>query len=1579
MTMKKKLLGLLLCASLLMQLLPLQALADSTISSVSVQIEWPYAYCNPQYAIKCYSSDYHLKQGADTVWWYDETAKESIYKDDVKPFVKGHTYTVYMWLETADGYKFSYNGTRHSVTARVNGQTATVSKAYEQDKYRVIQVSLSFKALKEGVAYVDLEIPAFYAGDKPAAASSIVRDPEGIYDHTPFYVNEAQGGAEYISGAYRDFVKGVAWYDRTTNTGMNAAAVFQRGHRYSVTVALQVNPAYYGFWADLDPAFHGTARVNGDENVSVQSNALDPNTYIFVTYDFPDPVTQKILFADVTNVKTPLGGETSAYTAEVVSPGYSVSGFTSTGSEGVALSGYHGGVRWYDETLKQIMKDTDVFLPGRQYSVRVILEADSGFLFPVGTAGYDLAAQTINGADAQIVTQSFAVPSGDFARYLVLEYRFSPAGAQTVSSFAVQDVTLPRAGQSPSYGGLSVTGDGCDVYTSHNKESAGVYHGVQWLLGGKAMKSGDVFEAGKDYTVKVWVTAERGYEFDPKAAGTVNGQPAAIAFGDTYGWASAAVLFHCSNELLTDISVDFAPPEGGRTPTYQPDNVLTPDCVVKDVTGGGYQHGVAWFDRTTNEYLEPDDVFVKGHAYSVFAVMGPDTGYEFAVSGGQSAVSCTINGLTVEPESADPRHELTLRYDFPEPCGGIRVSLVQVTIRQPQAGLEADRAPQVPADAPYAATPSYLGYTGGVQWFDVTDNAVLNPGTPFVKGHLYEARILLDALDGYEFDTAGASPAVMATVNGAVAAVTDLAANSPRDRIRLVYAFPDPAEPIYATAVSLNIAAPVHGEAFDFAPSSLTGAVTIDKSHAEEGYTDGVAWYDEDAKTWLKPGDTALGGGRYLLYIAVKAEPGYELTDPLEQARINGDDVNSYEAEGTCFLATELLAPYIVIDPVTVTDVAAPWADAKPVFEASVPENADYTVREVQWWDYKAGDRMGPEATFTAGQRYDLVVILTPKPGCAFDEVSAAKLLNGEAVSFTLAANGELRLEKTYYAEVNTVKTVAVMLPQPSGGQTPVQAADVAVPKDAGFRCSKVVWYDETDKTSDFTAFTNGHTYTVTVTLDADWGAAFAPEAELTALLNAAAAEIVSLDSKTCTIRAQLVCKAIVSSFDAAMTGYDPGASDKDVIFSVPEDAPYEIAKVEWTDLETPALVEGEVYNVRIDLIPKEGFEFSAIWDEEYLRYLPTDDVMGSLDGRVCWASVFNGEDARHHITLDCGLPPCGKTILDNIEVSGLPAPAAGLTLLQYRSSTFVTLPEDAHYLYDDIACFDTEEKTFLENDDVFVLDRVYTVCVAVKAEDGYAFPANYNVWQKAYWTEGVMGKLNGELTDVGNLPGTDGRYSAIVASDMTAREPFVPAIDLTGPAKLKAGEKAPFALTVPADALYDLLSVSWRDVTAGSWLSDGDVFVGGHEYDLVVQARVRSPYTFWVVETDGETVPNVAVTWNGKDEGWAEALSGNPITTHLMVRLSFTCPGGDEPDDPVSFTKVTLTDGTIHFGLTAAPESGSRVCAAAYDKSGRMTAVVFADPSADSIALKPSDGETVRLYLLDGNNAPVCAPASPE
>ena len=549
------------------------------------------------------------------VRWID--AQTDAVLDPSDTFAKGHTYTVQVRLKPATSSDIIYDGeSMPPYGAKVNGQDA-----------KWVKLSGDLAA----ISYTFAMIPE----DKPVGTAAITGVVAPMIGMTPNYdlTLEADG---CVFGDYNDsgWVKGIGWAEKGESVLMKPDDVFEVGHTYQVVVALALKSGYYFF--DDAHALAAEVTING----FAPTDRIDYDwDYVAFVYEFP-----KLLFAipslNISDIDAPEAGAKPDYEAALSATGCGIN----------TLAGDRNGIAWHDVTAGQAVGPDEAFIAGHAYSVSVTLQALRNFTFR-NADGTPATKATIDGAPAA----DFVAMDEDKA---VVSFVF-PAVPRTAGPVAITELDAPAAGKTPDYD-VTVTGEGAAA-NSFN-EPGGVKNGVLWVDEGAGMyMSPDaVFEAGRIYTVRVFVNPTEGYTFfegeEFATAATINGETAEAHRYETptgayfsYTFPTLPAAEEPAIKLIDKVDIAIKAPEVGQNPSYVA-TLSGTDCHPEPVETEFWHGGVRWDIVEIGMPMAADGVFAAGD-YQVVISLIADEGRTFFGEDGKAQTAFTVNGKSVETMS----------------------------------------------------------------------------------------------------------------------------------------------------------------------------------------------------------------------------------------------------------------------------------------------------------------------------------------------------------------------------------------------------------------------------------------------------------------------------------------------------------------------------------------------------------------------------------------------------------------------------------------------------------------------------------------------------------------------------------------------------------------------------------------------------------------------------------------------------------------------------------------------------------------------------------------------------------------
>lgn len=348
-----------------------------------------------------------------SIIWYDLTDSKYIYQNDA--FLENHKYDACIVLRTNDdGYYFkNENGTKTKVTGTLNGSTAQTASYASNSVVNCICVNYEFSEL----TYTSISKIGISGVTPPVAGLAPLYVVPNTSESTKYVVYKELNDSVRYSG-------GQCWWDKTANKAVNPTDKtykFIAGHEYQYQVMVYTLPGYK-FAAKV------SSTINGSAAVTYTKNGYSSDFYRCVYIDFP--AATATISSAAAEVTAPVAGQSRAYSATANGNGYKV-------DTSVNYSGVRNGVSWYKDGTLLDANNSEKFIEGVKYKVRVFLAAENDY--------YTLASYLtgkINGNNAAV----YSVTAG---KKIYLEYEFTCAAAtgnmlnvKVTSSLKAEQITV---------------------------------------------------------------------------------------------------------------------------------------------------------------------------------------------------------------------------------------------------------------------------------------------------------------------------------------------------------------------------------------------------------------------------------------------------------------------------------------------------------------------------------------------------------------------------------------------------------------------------------------------------------------------------------------------------------------------------------------------------------------------------------------------------------------------------------------------------------------------------------------------------------------------------------------------------------------------------------------------------------------------------------------------------------------------------------------------------------------------------------------------------------------------------------
>ena len=575
-----------------------------------------------------------------------------------------------------------------------------------------------------------------------------------------------------------------------------------------------------------------------------------------------------------------------------------------------------------------------------------------------------------------------------------------------------------------------------------------------------SLDAGSVYEAGKNYSLRVIFTPKPGYQFTEDTTFWVNGKRTTKC-GET-GYREYSVTALDSATKISVLSATIAAPVDGEHPSYTA------------IPGDGTKYTAevfAW--HGPNGALSASDTFVAGKQYAVRIQFAAKDGYDIvdsatytingapsyiAYQAGQREMSFTatchvvfhLNGGTmtgqnsvevahgekVAKPAADPTYAgrvfagwysdagLTTPFDFENTeitasttiyaKWNIIITAVSAAIPAPVGGEHPSFTATAGDDAKYTAEV--------VAWYG--PNSALSASDTFAAGKEYTVRIHFTAKPGYE--------------------IADLAAYTINDT------------PNYTTFETvqqrgMDFKAACHVR-FHLNGGTMTGANSVEVAHGEKA---------------TKP----AADPKYADHVFAGWYSDAGLTTP-------------FDFENTVITAdtTIIYAKWDIAITAASATITVPVGGEHPDRNPVSGDSSRYTVRFETWYLRETGyPPLNADDVYEAGKYYSLRVIFTPKPGYQFTE-DATFLVNGKKTT-KCGGIGYREYSVTALASATQISVLSATIAAPIAGEHPSFTATAG---DGTKYTAEVDTWDGALSASD--TFVAGKQYTVRIQFTAKDG-----------------------------------------------------------------------------------------------------------------------------------------------------------------------------------------------------------------------------------------------------------------------------------------------------------------------------------------------------------------------------------------------------------------------------------------------------------------------------------------------------------
>ena len=163
-----------------------------------------------------------------------------------------------------------------------------------------------------------------------------------------------------------------------------------------------------------------------------------------------------------------------------------------------------GGVGWYNVTDSKELTADDIFEAGKDYNVSIFIKPNSGYSFKAN-GNTPMITATVNGKAANVYKVFSYSPAG----YVQIFHEFKADGSggdnphqldKVIEEANITGVVEPKIGEKA-------------VFSANTSDEGYTIKSVEWRYDNSWMNQYATYQAGKEYTVYVSITANDGYQF----------------------------------------------------------------------------------------------------------------------------------------------------------------------------------------------------------------------------------------------------------------------------------------------------------------------------------------------------------------------------------------------------------------------------------------------------------------------------------------------------------------------------------------------------------------------------------------------------------------------------------------------------------------------------------------------------------------------------------------------------------------------------------------------------------------------------------------------------------------------------------------------------------------------------------------------------------------------------------------------------------------------------------------------------------------------------------------------------------
>ena len=855
------------------------------------------------------------------------------------------------------------------------------------------------------------------------------------------------------------------------------------------------------------------------------------------------------------------------------------------------------------------------------YHLLVRVEPKDGYRFDAGAmplVTFDSSAEYVDADRAWIDNEGCLI---------CYSISTKPITVEVLGTVEIEGYSRPREGGDPQENVKSL------------KTPAGAHYRLQanWYCETDHTTNFSTFETGKAYSLFMALVPAVGSIFWPASRPQVllNGSSSLIndeetVVDDYYKLRCYSVnVTPAASEAIEEVGIyGYQKPFAGQT-VYQNMKYLR----VED--GAPYTLGedTGWYHLSSlgeeQEKLSVNDSFEEGETYRLRVCLVPKATWFFDRN---ALPTIKINGMTGGVNETYTRTPIDGTLIFcvnsveiissqitQVDLYGFRLPTVWQTVSENLSGLI------VPSGAGWSITHSY--------WYNYTDDVEMTSSDWFEAGKYYFYWYSVAPSDGWMFD-----PDCAFYIDGSDEYIYRKIQNA--NGVYYIFAgvfIPQSAQDLVSEANVVGFSVPRAKDSVGGNLSSIIMPLGANYSVSQYG------WFTGNG-TPLSDSDVFEGGAPYYFSCRIAPSFGYSL-DPACLFKLNGnaefaDNARTvWNTDGSATIFSTIFLTDISEFSVIATVSPIAGMTASSFTKAETPEDAHYSVRQI-YWTTANGSSVAPVDTFSASERYRLVIELTADDGYEFSDASTPALNGGNSLIddsrsgyVSNVVNPFYRITSVEIAPAERVGITGINLIVdvfPIAGKTP---ADLPAPRVAYFADYQIedwCWYNGNDPMEDDEVFAANGSYQLYAHIETVSSAYFFPETAVITV-NGSTAQVDDFSGFTPDTGSayvytidlpvtQVIYEVDAEGYRRPLDGETAGGNLASL--SVPDGAHYSISEAKWYSYATCKYMNasdvfeaGAEYYIVVTLVPDAGYLFDK-------DHRPTVLINGSGDD-VGFPNVF--------------------------------------------------------------------------------------------------------------------------------------------------------------------------------------------------------------------------------------------------------------------------------------------------------------------------------------------------------------------